>query len=140
MQKCFHIALIKPFFRNLRKELVKMQKVYLLDTGLRNCLLSNFQSLAIRTDRGEFWKNVFFRFLSDEYGLDAIQFWRTSAGNEVDFVLPYISEPGAFEVKYDKNQVKPSKPKLFTQTYPDFPVRFIWMYPFDEDFFHRTGI
>ena len=38
MQKCFHIALVSPFFRNLRKELVKMPKVFLMDTGLRNCL------------------------------------------------------------------------------------------------------
>ena len=42
LQKCFHLALIKPFYRNLRKELTKMPKAFLLDTGLRNCLLNNF--------------------------------------------------------------------------------------------------
>ncbi|MCA1758538.1 MAG: ATP-binding protein, partial [Bacteroidales bacterium] len=55
MQKCFHIALIKPFFKNLRKELVKMPKVYFLDTGMRNCLLENYQSSNIRSDKGELW-------------------------------------------------------------------------------------
>ena len=95
MQKCFHIALIKPFFRNLRKELVKMPKVYLLDSGLRNCLLNNFQPIAIRSDRGELWENTVFRILADNHGFDAIKFWRTSAGNEVDFVLPEINKPYA---------------------------------------------
>src|SRR5699024_368959 len=52
LQKCFHVALVKPFFRNLRKELIKMPKSYLLDTGLRHCLLNNFQHLSIRNDLG----------------------------------------------------------------------------------------
>ncbi|NOY94906.1 MAG: ATP-binding protein [Chlorobi bacterium] len=139
MQKCFHIALIKPFFRNLRKELVKMPKVFLLDTGLRNCLLNNFQPIALRADRGELWENTVFRILADKYGLDAIQYWRTSAGNEVDFVLPHISEPRAIEAKYDKNQVKISKYKRFIETYPELPFSFAWMHPFDEGFFQRIG-
>lgn len=57
MQKCFHIVLIKPFHRNLRKELVKMSKVFLLDTGIRNCLLHYLMPLANRTDKGDLWKN-----------------------------------------------------------------------------------
>lgn len=139
MQKCFHIALIKPFSRNLRKELVKMPKVFILDTGLRNCLLNNFQPIALRTDKGELWENSVFRVLADKYGQDEIHYWRTSAGNEVDFVMPHISEPKAIEVKYDINQVKGSKYKRFTETYPDLHFSFAWMHPFDEEFFQRNG-
>lgn len=137
MQKCFHIALVKPFFRNLRKELVKMPKVFLLDTGLRNCLLNNFQPLAQRQDKGELWKNTVFRILVDQYGQDEIRYWRTSAGNEIDFVLPYISEPCSIEAKYDKNQIKESKYKLFAETYPELPLSFYWIHPFNEHFFQR---
>ena len=139
MQKCFHIALIKPFYRNLRKELVKMPKVFLLDTGLRNCLLNNFQQLAERTDKGELWENAVFRLLADNIGTDAIQFWRTSAGNEVDFVLSDFGVSKAFEVKYDNNQVKINKYKLFTETYPEIPLQFVWFNPFDYDFFRRIS-
>jgi len=137
MQKCFHIALVKPFFRNLRKELVKMPKVFMLDTGLRNCLLNNFQPLAVRTDKGELWENTVFRILADKIGTDAIQYWRTSAGNEVDFVLSDNERLKAIEVKYDNNQVNLNKYKLFTENYPDIPLQFFWLNPFDQDFFRR---
>jgi len=137
MQKCFHIALVKPFFRNLRKELVKMPKVFMLDTGLRNCLLNNFQPLAVRTDKGELWENTVFRILADKMDTDAIQYWRTSAGNEVDFVLSENERLKAIEVKYDNNQVNLNKYKLFTENYPDIPLQFFWLNPFDQDFFRR---
>jgi hypothetical protein len=137
MQKCFHIALAKPFFRNLRKELIKMPKVFLLDTGLRNSLLNNFQPLLERSDKGELWENTVFRILADKHGSDAIHYWRTSAGNEVDFVLSDIEKPKAIEVKYDKNQITTSKYKIFREAYPEIPLHYFWFYPFDQDFFKR---
>ncbi len=139
LQKCFHIALIKPFSRNVRKELTKMQKVYLMDTGMRNCLLNNFHQLSFREDRGELWENTFYRILADKYEMDEIRFWRTTAGNEVDFVLPDINEPKAIEVKHDLNSIKPNKYKIFTSTYPSVPLSFAWINPFNEDFFRRIG-
>ena len=137
MQKCFHIALIKPFFHNLRKELIKMPKVFLLDTGLRNCLLNNFQPVAVRTDKGELWENMVFRIIADKIGTDAIQYWRTSGGNEVDFVLSDIDRLKAIEVKYDSNQVNLNKYKIFKESYPEIPMIFFWFHPFGQDFFRR---
>ncbi len=139
LQKCFHLALIKPFFRNLRKELTKMPKAYLLDTGLRNCLLNNFQPLLTRIDKGELWENMYFRLLAEQYGWDTIRYWRTADGNEVDFVLPETEKPYAIETKYDKAQVRPSKYKKFIETYPELPFHFAWLNPFDEDFFRRLN-
>ena len=135
LRKCFHVALIKPFYRNLRKELTKMPKVYLLDTGLRNCLLNNFEPLPFRTDRGTLWENVYFRLLLDKYSQDELFYWRTSAGNEVDFVLPNIQNPFAVEVKYDQSAIKESKYKLFSANYPDIPLRYAYLNPFTESFF-----
>lgn len=137
LQKCFHISLVSPFFRNLRKELVKMPKVYLLDTGMRNCLLDNFQPFSMRIDKGELWENSVFRILANNYDTDAVYYWRTSAGNEVDFVLPGLNKPKAIEVKYDKIKFNPLKYKLFKEVYPDIPLEYVWMYPFDEEFFSR---
>ena len=139
MQKCYHVTLIKPFYRNLRKELIKMPKIYFWDTGLRNCLSGNFMPVSQRTDKGELWENMIFRLLSDKYSVDEIRYWRTSAGNELDFVLPYIDEPKSLEAKFDKNRIKISKYRLFTGTYPELPLSFAWMYPFDEDFFYRIN-
>jgi len=140
MQKCFHIAMVGPYYRNVRKELVKMSKVYLLDSGLRNCLLSNFQSIIYRADKGEIWENMVYRILIEKYGMDSIRFWRTSAGNEVDFILADITIPHALEAKFDYNQVKPGKYRLFNEKYPEIPMYFSWMTPFNEDFFRRIDL
>lgn len=140
MQKCFHIALVKPFFKNLRKELVKMPKVYFLDTGMRNCLLENFQSSNIRTDRGELWENMIFRQLIEKYPIDSIHYWRTSSGQEVDFVLPGVARPKAIEAKFDKALIKKSKYRKFKETYPEIPLEYIWMVPFDEIFFRLESV
>ena len=135
LQKCFHIALLKPFYRNLRKELIKMPKVYLLDTGLRNCLLNNFESLPFRQDKGTLWENMYFRLLLSTYPLDELFYWRTSAGNEVDFVVPNISNPYAVEVKYSQSDIKASKYKLFIENYPEIPLRYAYLDPFTEGLF-----
>lgn len=135
MQKCFHIVLSRPFYRNLRKELIKMPKIYLLDTGLRNCLLNNFQPLSARMDKGELWENQVFRILADKYGIESVYFWRTSAGNEIDFILPETENPKAIEVKFDEARIKQNKYKLFTDAYPEIPLKFVWFQPFGYDFF-----
>jgi predicted AAA+ superfamily ATPase len=137
LQKCFHLALIKPFFRNLRKELTKMPKAFLLDSGLRNSLLNNFQLIPDRMDKGELWETAIFRALADKYGWDGIYYWRTADGNEVDFVLPEIETPFAVEAKYDEVTIRASKYKKFTETYPEIPLHFAWLHPFDEEFFRR---
>jgi len=138
LQKCFHIALVKPFYKNLRKEITKMPKAFMLDTGLRNCLVNNFQPTDIRLDKGELWENMCYRVLADKHGMDAIHFWRTADGSEVDFVLPEIEVPYAVEAKYDNALVKPAKYKKFTETYPEIPLQFAWIKPFDETFFRHV--
>ena len=75
--------------------------------------------------------------LADKYGTDPIQFWRTASGNEVDFVLSDISKYKAFEVKFERNQIRANKYNLFKEAYPEIPIEFIWLNPFDHDFFRR---
>ena len=96
MQKSFHIAIIKPFYRNIRKELTKMPNVYFLDNGLRNFFLSNFKSPDLREDKGALLENTVFRQLLEHYQAYEIYFWRTTQGHEVDFIA---GEKEAFEVK-----------------------------------------
>ena len=138
MQKCFHISLVKPFYKNLRKELVKMPKAYLLDTGLRNCLINNFQPVQTRLDKGELWENMNFKLLAEKHDFDDIKFWRTADGNEVDFVLPEVDYPIAIEAKFDEAQIKPNKYQKFKEAYPEFDFKFIFYNTFDEGFFRRV--
>ncbi|MDR1896378.1 MAG: ATP-binding protein [Prevotellaceae bacterium] len=140
LQKCFLINSVHPFYRNLRKELTKMPKIYLSDTGLLNSLLNNFQPPDIRADKGVIWETVCYKTLCDRYGSDEVLFWRTSDGNEVDLVLPNIENPFAVEVKYDEARIKAGKYKKFIENYPDIPLSYNYLVPFTEDFFRRNKI
>lgn len=133
MEKSFHIVRVKPFFRNLEKELVKMPMTYFLDSGMRNVLLNNFQPFIISPDKGKTWENQAFRILVDKYGVDEIRFWRTTDKKEVDFVLPMQNPPLAYEVKQNEHAADVSKYKTFREAYPEFLFRFLCLEPFSEE-------
>ena len=120
MQKSFHIRLISPFHKNLRKELTKMPKVYFLDLGLRNFLVKNFKSFNQREDKGQLLENALFRQLIEKYDFEEIKFWRTVNKQEIDFV---VDEKEAFEVKV--KPIKKKSYKLFLETYPYLKFSFV---------------
>lgn len=125
LQKCFHISLIKPFYHNLRKELVKMPKVYFNDLGLRNALINYFAPFQQRADKGALLENYVYRRLSERYAKDQIKFWRTTDGNEVDFVVEETAFGGlAIEVKSSGMEGIPKKYKKFIELYPNYPLTF----------------
>jgi hypothetical protein len=125
LQKCFHIALVRPFYQNLRKELVKMPKVYFGDLGMRNALVNYFAPLEQRTDKGQLIENYVYRRLTEQYLRDQVKFWRTADGNEVDFVVEETAFGGrAIEVKFNPQDAKPNKYKKFLEAYPNFPLQF----------------
>lgn len=133
MEKSFHIVLIKPFFRNISKELVKMPMVYFLDSGMRNSLTGNFLPYASNPNIGTIWENQVLRLLADKYGIEEIRFWRTTEKKEVDFVLPMQNPPLAFEVKKNSVQARASKYRTFTNAYPEFVFDFLCLEPFTEE-------
>ncbi len=101
-------------------------------------MVNNFQALHQRPDRGELWENMVFKLLLDQHGKEEIYYWRTSAGNEVDFVLPSIADPHAFEAKYDSGQVRHGKYKSFQSAYPEIPLSFVHLHPFRETLFQSV--
>lgn len=122
MRKSFHISLVNPFFKNMRKELRKMPKVYFHDIGFRNILIKNFNELEIRNDKGQLFENIIYKVLLSRYEHDQIKFWRTQDGNEVDFV---IEDDQAIEVKYNINNLKTYKYNKFLSNY-DLPLKFVY--------------
>lgn len=122
MQKSFHVALIRPFFSNIRKELTKMPKSYFYDLGLRNYFSGKFDNIQSRIDKGMILENAYFREFLFKYSLDNIKFWRTQNQNEVDFI---INEKIAYEIKFLKTECRKSKYKLFQRTYPDIKFEFL---------------
>ncbi|MBS3777143.1 MAG: DUF4143 domain-containing protein [Bacteroidales bacterium] len=126
LEKCFYISLVKPFHRNLRKEIVKMPKVYFNDLGLRNALLNRFSGIEEREDTGVLLENYVYQRLVQIYPQEDIKFWRTADGNEVDFVVSSDYKSGkAYEVKTSSIEYKPTKYKKFTENYPNINLSII---------------
>jgi predicted AAA+ superfamily ATPase len=126
LQKCYHVHLVRPFYKSLRKELSKMPKIYFQDLGFRNALLNHWAPGPQRLDKGQHIENYLFIRLRQLYGQDNIRYWRTSSGNEIDFIVtPDQAEEFAMEAKFKADGIQLSKYKTFTNAYPTIPVRMV---------------
>jgi uncharacterized protein len=125
LQKCFHIQFIRPYYGNIKKELVKMPKAYYRDLGMRNCLINYYEPITNRVDKGALFENLVFILINNKYKKEEIKFWRTSEGNEVDFVIDNAINSKAFEVKYSDKEIKQSKYKIFKENYPNCDLEFV---------------
>jgi len=123
LRKCFHIHLVRPFFKNIRKEITKMPKIYFNDLGLRNVLLNQFMPVDQRLDRGALVENYVFIRLRQIYDKDQIRFWRTADGNEIDFVITISQDNGyAIEAKFNESEFRSKKYRNFNEHYPNYPL------------------
>jgi len=100
LSETYIISLIQPFYRNPITELKKVPKVYFFDPGLRNYIIDNFNPLEKRTDSGALIENFVFLSLKNDFKEATINYWRTIAKAEVDFVLRIKDEIIPVEVKY----------------------------------------
>lgn len=133
MSKSYHAAFIRPFFRNLRKELTRMPKVYFYDLGLRNFFLNSYQKIDGRLDKGAYMENIVFKeFLRQAGSADKIKFWRTQDKKEVDFVVG----DEAFEVKFSPTQARKGKYDMFQRLYPDIKLKFLTYDDILTKFYH----
>lgn len=93
------IDLVSPHFKNIRSEISKMPKVYLLDIGIRNYLLRSFNIGA--DGQGGVMENFVYNILLAQYAKEYIHFYRTNGGAEIDFVIEDKDNKLALcEVKY----------------------------------------
>ncbi|MBP6978425.1 MAG: ATP-binding protein [Bacteroidales bacterium] len=123
LQKCYHIHLLRPFYMNLRKELIKMPKIYFHDLGLRNALLNQFHPIIQRIDKGMVIENYAFIRLRTIVGNELLRYWRTSDGNEIDFIITRGPGSGnAIEIKFDIENFNPLKYRKFRETYPGYSL------------------
>jgi len=103
LEKTFVLNLLKPFFVNKKKELVKMPKVYFNDTGLRNINIGDVRSLEFRQDRGALAENCFFQeILKRKEPLEEFCYWRTKDRHEVDFIIMKDGSLLPAEIKYQR--------------------------------------
>lgn len=122
MEKGFVIVRIGGFSRNLRNEVTSKASYYFLDNGVRNAVISQYNGLDARNDIGALWENfpvserIKMRGYTCIYG--SYYFWRTYAGQEVDYLEERDGRLFGFEFKWaDSRRVKP--PKNWMEAYPE---------------------
>ena len=127
LEKVFVIFRIGGFSRNLRKEIVKSNKYYFVDNGIRNALINNFNTLNIRNDIGQLWENyiiserIKWQSYSNIYTNN--YFWRTYDRQEIDWIEDRGGKLYAFEIKYKKGKAK--IPSAWKKAYPDSEFKVI---------------
>lgn len=126
LEGTFIIKRIFPFFKNYKKELTKTPKIYFMDLGLRNLLLSNWQPLGLRSDRGALFENLVFLewYSKDIHKLNRYHFWRTTNQTEIDFVIEEGTSLYALEAKYKATKSFKNF-KTFKHYYPEVVTKII---------------
>ena len=118
--KSYVIFKLPSFSRNFRSEIKINQKIYFVDTGVRNMIIGNFNSLDIRTDLGsllEFFliseriKKIKYSGLIANY-----YFWRTKQQQEIDYVEENSGKILGYEFKWNP-KAKTRFHKNFMETY-----------------------
>lgn len=105
LEASYVVYLLQPYHQNFGKRLVKMPKLYFLDTGLLCHLLrvDSPQTLAIHALRGPIFESwVVSETLKHRWnqGLPAdIYFWRDNHGTEVDLLFEHAGKLHAVEIK-----------------------------------------
>ncbi|CAN5208480.1 ATP-binding protein [soil metagenome] len=107
LEKTSVIFTVPSFSRNMRKEISKGKKIYFYDCGVRNAIISNFNPLELRTDKGALWENFLFserlKMLRYSGSRAKMYFWRTTDQREVDYVETESRSLKAWEMKWNEN-------------------------------------
>lgn len=128
LEKSFVILKVSGFSRNLRKEIVKNNRYYFYDNGVRNSLIQNFNELHLRDDIGKLWENFLFieRIKANHYNDRSanIYFWRTYDQKEIDLIEEREGKLFGFEFKW-QGEIKKSNKDEFLKAYKNATVQTI---------------
>lgn len=119
LDKSFVLFALPGFSRNLRKEYTRSPRYFFWDNGVRNSVISNYNSISVRDDIGMLWENfcITERIKANEYQNRSPNryYWRTYDQKEIDYIEESDGKLSAFEFKWVKNKIK--TPQEFLNTY-----------------------
>ncbi|MGR3317104.1 MAG: ATP-binding protein, partial [Candidatus Anammoxibacter sp.] len=84
LENTYIIRRIYPFHRNIRSELSKMPKIFIEDTGIMNLLINGAFSTTVS---GELFETSIYSHLRKNINLENVSYWRTTRGQEIDFIV-----------------------------------------------------
>lgn len=122
LSKVFIIYKVNGFSRNLRKEIVKNSRWYFYDNGIRNAVISNFNTIEMRMDKGELWENYLMAERRKFHAYDNhwvnYYFWRTYDQQELDLVEEENAQLRAYKFKWNAHKTV-RVPGGWENAYPD---------------------
>lgn len=128
LEKSYIIFHLRSFSRNVRNELKKSRKIYFFDNGIRNALISNFNSIPIRNDVGALWENFLIseRMKRNQYtqNFASCYFWRTTQQQEIDYIEDDNDLLSCFEFKWNPGK-KAYLSSTFSSNYPKSTFKLI---------------
>jgi len=104
LQETYLIYVVRPFFTNKNKELVKIPKIYFIDNGVRNFFVNNFNPVELRDDKGFLFEAYVLSELLKS-GKESIKFWQDKNAHEVDIVLDNVAIEIKFKTKLKKEDL-----------------------------------
>ncbi|UCH97300.1 MAG: DUF4143 domain-containing protein [Candidatus Aminicenantes bacterium] len=111
--------LVAPYFTNMRKEISKMQKIYISDPGLRRIILNGALHQTPDTFSGSDIENLVYIHARQLESIRSINYYRTVSKSEIDFILHQEGVMIPLEVKFRKNVTRiPLEIKNFAKRYP----------------------
>lgn len=120
LEKAYVLFRVNPFSRNVRNEIKTNKKIYFYDTGLRNALIANFNSLDLRLDKGALWENFLIseriKYLKYHKRYTKTYFWRTAQQQEIDWIEEVDGTITAYEFKW-KSKKNIKFPQKFIDAY-----------------------
>ncbi len=126
-EKSFILFNLRGYSRNLRSEITKKSKYYFYDNGIRNALISNFNTFNKRDDIGKLWENFLVSERIKKQSYTPIYsnnfFWRTWEQKEIDWLEEREGKLFGYEFKYNKSTF--TKPKDFLAAYPEGSVELV---------------
>jgi uncharacterized protein len=105
LEATYQVVVVRPYFANVGKRLVKTPKVYLTDTGVLCYLMSlgDAAHAAAGPVAGAIMETaVLGELVKEQFGQGRevrVHFWRTSTGSEVDFLVEHGGALIPIEVK-----------------------------------------
>lgn len=103
LEETFIIKTLRPLAKTRSKEVIKMPKIYFMDTGFLNYTLKGFQDLSLRTNAGLLIESAAYTdLLRNLKEMEDLRYWRTKTGDEVDFILRKGTELIPIEIKWSE--------------------------------------
>jgi hypothetical protein len=118
LEATFVVHVVRPYAAGGAAEIVAAPKVYGFDTGFV-CYHRGWQTLR-REDHGVLWEHVVLNELHAHVGREAVRYWRSKHGNEVDFVLVRRGRPPVtIECKWSADGFDAANLRAFRHRYAE---------------------